>query len=147
MHKVYLVAGVMVLTASIVAPAVAGELGKKDVSRHEQQLEAQAIDTNEACGSRIQTAIDWKSFEKHPDAGRFSISSFCAAPLKALEELCEGERSRAYIQRNVRKMTCSSGAAGGGWQMRTRGKHVHWVVDFDAGNGQSQARAHLLREL
>jgi hypothetical protein len=63
---------------------------------------------NDACGTKMTAAIDWKSVSDEV-IKRYSVSSYCGNPLEALRRLCETPVGRRIISAKVKKVSCQFG--------------------------------------
>jgi hypothetical protein len=132
----------------LLAAGPAEESEKVRKARLENELEKELDGVNEKCGTKLTVSIDWASFDADPKGweGR-SVSGYCEAPLSALARFCEGERSRAYIQKNVETITCHAAKDKAGWKAVAVKGNLHWHVPPDSVNNDAYARAQLLQNL
>jgi len=76
---------------------------------HDVELANAAKSLNTACGTTITASIVWSSISDE-QLGAYSISSYCANPLSAMQRLCESPGLRVAIQTMVKQMSCQFGA-------------------------------------
>jgi hypothetical protein len=88
-------------------PAFAQSLEERKMhADQEAQLAAKAELTNRACGFTLKTQIDWKSFNSSEVLQR-SVTSWCAAGLDAMEDLCSEALGKQAVSEKIRTLTCA----------------------------------------
>lgn len=115
--------------------------------RYESELEKEAESTDEKCGTKLTTRIDWASFEADERWQQKSLSGYCANPLSALRRFCEGEKAKAHIQKTVKRLTCRAVKDKSEWRLVVKGDELQWLVTPEAVNADDFAKAQLLRNL
>lgn len=140
--------GLMSPLLLLVTPAFAEEESDKvKKARYETELEKEADGVNEKCGLKLDTEIDWASFDADPRWKDKSVSGYCDAPFGVLRSYCEGKNAQAYIQKNVKKIVCRAVKEKGQWKVVVKGGVIEWQVPPEAVNADEFARQQLLRNL
>ncbi len=112
----------------------------------DSEINKMAAQMNAACGASIGVKIDWDSFGQSDDWKQYSMPSFCGAPLDTLKGFCQKENAKAYIQKNVKTVTCYYGGQGKRALQVEKGA-IKNTVDFEAPNLDQFLHAALLKEL
>lgn len=133
------------LLVTVVASAEESEKVRR--VRYESELEKEAESTDEKCKTKIETSIDWASFEKDERWTQKSIASYCSNALSALQRFCEGEKARAYIQKSVKKLNCRAVKEKSEWRLVIKSGVLDWYTTPEAVNADDFARNQLLRAL
>ena len=115
--------------------------------RYESELEKEAESTDAKCQTKIQTSIDWASFEADERWENKSISGYCSNALSALQRFCEGDKARAHIQKTVKKLECKAVSSKSDWKLVVKGGVLEWHTTPEATNADDFARNQLLRAL
>jgi len=121
-----------------------GSLGKlsafnrKQREAEQEQGVAEALKLmNQACGAKVSATVDWKSVSDEA-IKRYSVSSYCASPLSALQALCESAAvARRIIPAKVKKVSCQFGPE---LKLEMQGDTALWTTAVDAGNQEDFAR-------
>lgn len=145
----FALAGIALIAASLVATQANAQSAqeKADQLQQEIKLAEEAKDAEKKCGTKIETEIDWKAFEKGKwREKRYSLYSYCANAVEALESLCIGKRSKKYIKANVKKVRCTL-AKEGKRGMKKKGKVLLFSMDPAASNNAQWARGAALDTL
>lgn len=129
------------------AEARAEESDKVRRVRYESELEKEAEATDAKCKTKIQTSIDWASFEADPRWADKSVSSYCSNALSALRRFCEGDKARAHIQKTVKKLNCKAVKGKADWRLVVKDGSLDWLTTPEAVNADDFARNQLLRVL
>lgn len=108
---------------------------KERETGQEQGLAEELKLMNEACGTQVSTAVDWKSVSDEV-IKRYSISSYCSSPLTALRRLCESAVARKIIKAKVKKLSCQFGPE---VKLELEGDLVRWTTAQDASNQEEFA--------
>lgn len=115
--------------------------------RYDSELEKEAESTDEKCGTKLATRIDWASFDADPRWKDKSVSSYCGSPLSALRRFCEGDKAKAHIQKTVKRLSCRAVKEKSEWKLVVKGDELQWLVTPEAVNADDFARAQLLQHL
>ncbi len=145
----FALAGVALLAASLVATQANAQSAQEKADQLQQEIKlAEAAEGAEKkCGTKIATEIDWKAFEKGKwREKRYSLYSYCANAVEALESLCIGKRSKKYVKANVKKVRCTL-ADEGKRGMKKKGKLLLFSMDPSASNNAQWARGAVLDTL
>ncbi len=112
-------------------------------ARHEKDFGAALESMNKACGTRVTGSIGWKSISdelmKH-----FSISSYCANPVSALERLCGSGEAKRVIRQKVKQVSCRFGPT---LELEVKDGTVRWTTEQDAPNQEEFAAKHFEKNL
>lgn len=90
---------------------------------------------NEACGTQVTAAIDWKSVTDDI-IKRYSISSYCGNPLEALGKLCGTPVGKRVISAKVKQFRCQFGPE---LKLELNGSAVSFTTQQDASNQEEYA--------
>lgn len=137
----------LLLSLSLTSLAWADESEKVRRVRYESELEKEAESTDAQCGTKIQTSIDWASFQSDPRWESKSISGYCGNPLSALRRFCEGEKAKAHVQKTVKKLTCRAVKEKSAWRLLVKDGELQWLTTPEAVNPDDFAKNQLLRNL
>ena len=141
-----------VVLGTLILFGLFGELGHAqeeivERAQNEAELKKMTDEMNTSCESSVTVTIDWDSFAES-EWREYSVSGFCGAPVERLSEFCSAERgnSKAYIQKNVKRITCSYGGEGKRALVIKNGK-INNIVDFTASNLDDFIHAALVKKL
>ncbi len=143
----HIIFGLLFLLGTSLVGAAEGE--DETVTRAKYEVEIKRLTTkmNATCGTSIETAIDWDSFNGSKWR-EYSIPSFCGSPLEALADFCSAEKgnSRAYIQKQIKSVTCRYGGEGKRDLQIDKGA-IKNIVDFEASNLDKFIHAAMIKNL
>jgi hypothetical protein len=142
--------------AALLAPlAVLGTLAlgalaeTPDEKARRAQTEAALDETRratvEACGAPITARVEWAQMPQAVIA-KYSVASYCGAPLEGLRTRCAGANARAYIAKNVGEVVCRFAPKDKG-ALTIKGKTIDWAVDFEGANLEALAKRELVKKL
>lgn len=98
---------------------------------------------NDTCGTKVTATIDWKSVTD--DAIKtYSISSYCATPLNALQRLCDTPGAKKIIQAKVKTLACQFGPE---MKLDVKAGAVSWTTAVDAANQEEFATKYFEKNL
>jgi hypothetical protein len=83
---------------------------KARVNDAEAELRKAAAAAAAACGKKVAVTVDWTGVTDEM-LGRYSIPSYCGAPLSELGRLCETAEGKAYVAAEVNEVVCRFGPA------------------------------------
>jgi hypothetical protein len=112
-------------------------------ARHGRAFNAALESMNRACATQVTGTVEWKSVSDDL-VKRYSISSFCANPLAALERLCASAEAKAVIQRKVKALTCQFGAT---LELKVKDGTLRWVTAPEAANQEEFATRYFEKNL
>lgn len=103
--------------------------------------------TDKKCGTKLEGAIDWKSFQKAKfRETNYSVSGYCDSALGGLESVCSDEDGKQAVQEGVKKVVCSFGGKGKRALKLEKGT-LTWTLDWEASNNDDFAKEWLLNNL
>ncbi len=116
-------------------------------AKYDAKMTMLTKEMNAACGTSIKATVDWDSFNESKWQD-YSIPSFCGAPLEALAEFCSAEKgnSKAYIQKQVKSVTCLYGGDGKR-DLQIDNGAIKNIVDFKASNLDTFIHAAMIKKL
>ncbi|MDC0712288.1 hypothetical protein POL68_27725 [Stigmatella sp. ncwal1] len=105
-----------------------------------EELEA----LNKQCGTSVTAAIDWNTISDEL-LKRYSITSYCSAPLSSLQKLCDGSPvSQKVIRAKVKQVRCQFGPE---MKLEVQDGAVKWTTAQDASNQEEFAKAFFEKNL
>jgi len=144
----------LILLTLVLGVSLPGLAGKKtpaekklERAKTELALEEEATSLEKQCGYVPKIEIDWKSFDKVKDHN-YSISGYCENIFSVLRSHCEGEKKKAYLQKNATHLVCKLKKKKDKVKV-TKGKKgkVTYEFSFEDGNLTDKLRKETLRSL
>ncbi len=141
----YIILAVLLLITHLAVAAEQDETVLR--AKTESKLKQLAAKTNEVCGSSIAATVDWQSFAS-ASWQRYSMASYCGAPLEVLADFCAQKKgySKAYINKQVKSVTCAYGGKGK-QDVKVEKGAITQQIDFDGANLKDFVRAALLKNM
>jgi hypothetical protein len=116
-------------------PALAQSLEERKMhADQEAQLASKAQLTNKACGFILKTQIDWPSF-KSDETLQKSVTSWCAAGLDAMEDLCSEALGKQAVSEKVKTLTC---AGSGDVSAKLADGNLTYAFPFSSASNQNK---------
>jgi hypothetical protein len=116
---------------------------KGEEGRHDKDYAAALESMNKACGTKTSGNIDWKSVSDDLLKG-YSIASYCANPVTALQRLCASSGAKKVIQEKVKKVSCQFGKE---MKLEVKAGAVAWTTEKDAANQEEFATKYFEKNL
>ncbi len=138
---------VSILSVAAVVSAVAAVAHADDAERRfraQNQLNKQVKKIEEECGFKMAADIDFDSFAPEVQT-RYSLGGWCDEPLEAIERLCRGPKTKAYLAKVVKSYKCVQAK---GERKITIDKGVITLhLNFESSNYGEFSRRELVRQL
>ncbi len=133
------------LTGSAVSgPAFAEDEAERRFKAKNQLVKA-AGKAAEKCGGQLKVELAYDRFDKRARQ-RYAIASWCEHVLDQLRGLCRGPKTKAIVQRRIKRFRCMP-ASKDGRNLTIADGTVTLFIDFEAANYGQFARRALVRKL
>ena len=117
---------------------------EKHIKYNDEMLEKKAKQASDACGTKINASIDWKSVSEE-NLKELSIGSYCGAPLENLAYLCKkSDSNKKTLASKVTSVNCTWGEK---VHLGIADKTLKWITTKDTPNQDDFAKYVLMNEL
>jgi hypothetical protein len=110
---------------------------------YNQELAQTAKSLNDTCGTQVKASIDWKSVSDDL-LKKYSVASYCGAPLEALRRLCDTPGAKKIIQAKAKSLSCQFGSE---LKLDVQGGAVRWTTAPEASNQEEFATTYFEKNL
>jgi hypothetical protein len=119
---------------------------KATVADLEKELADESAAAEKSCGGKLPVVVDWAALSDDTLL-KYSVGSFCGAPLGELRKLCESAEGKAWVNTKVKRIGCKFANSGSNATLEVQGDGtLKWSTAPQASNLEEVVHKQLVGE-